>query len=71
MIRHKVIVDTPVVRSFGDSRLIGSHNRLKELLPLFEKMNDSTPYQEFISAYNEVSEHSEITNGSKITTVIY
>jgi hypothetical protein len=71
MIRHKVIIDTPTVKSFGDSKLIRSHNRLKEVLPVYEKMDNSTPYQEFISVYTEVMECKMITKGSLITTVIY
>jgi hypothetical protein len=71
MIRHKVIVDIPADKSLGDSKLIRSHNRLKELLPLFETMNQNTPYDQFISVYNEITECRKVTQGSLITTITY
>jgi hypothetical protein len=71
MIRHKVIVDIPADKSWGDSRLIKSHNRLKELLPLFETMNEDTPYDKFMSVYNEITECRKVTQGSLITTITY
>ena len=71
MIRHKVIVDIPADKSSGDSKLIKAHNRLKELLPLYKAMNKDTPYNEFISAYDEITECKRVTQGSLITTITY
>jgi hypothetical protein len=71
MIRHKVIVDIPADKSLGDSKLIRSHNRLKELLPLFKTMNENTPRNQYLSVLDEITECKKVTRGLLITTITY